>query len=166
MHKNVINKLWHFGVRLLRLHYQSHLLSFSVIPKSTFVALWHLLQSPEECWGVWVPACKAQLGLLASSCQGCPSRYLLPFKIPFPSFFFCVSGLWLLIGDIHLQCDPKCCAKRLSRVPSGKTTVLQGVEKIHVSQASSSHALTLSAVGAVLMNQRKMKGKSTNMSLC
>lgn len=82
------------------------------------------------------------------------------------SSFFCVSGLGLLIGDIHLQCDPKCCAKRLSRVSSGKTTVLQGVEKIHVSQASSSHAFTLSAVGAVLMNQRKRKGKSTNMSLC
>lgn len=79
----------------------------------------------------------------------------------------------LLIGDIHLQCDPKDFAKRLSRVPSGKTTVLQGVETIQVSQASSSHAFTLSAAGAVLMNQRyyifgEMKGKSTDlhMSLC
>lgn len=76
----------------------------------------------------------------------------------------------LLIGDIHLQSDPTCCAKRLSRVPSGKTTVLQGVEKIHVPQASSSHAFTLSAVGAVLMNQRyyifgEMKGKSTNLHM-
>ena len=77
----------------------------------------------------------------------------------------------LLIGDIHLQCDPKDFAKRLSRVPSGKTTVLQGVETIQVSQVSYSHAFTLSA--AVLMNQRyyifgDMKGKSTDlhMSLC
>lgn len=101
MYKNVINKLWQFGVRPSHLHYQS-IYSASLLFQNQ--RLWHFrifhrpLKSAEELESLSIKHSSACLLHSANAA-------LFAFLKPHSFLFLLCFRFVLLIGDIHLQSD-------------------------------------------------------------